>query len=161
VSKKSVKNGAVGIIISLVHDSHVFARERKMAKSKPTGRRHKFIREEKPEKIFREMTQNHIDVLENIEFAIVNAWRENRQIDDKAVAAALKAVIKSEEPKNILSCLLVKALEGARLIRSDVSEEIWAKGLKVVLESVYTHSPADVIEQGDTYYLEFADMFIP
>ncbi|MBN1795806.1 MAG: hypothetical protein JW804_03965 [Sedimentisphaerales bacterium] len=132
-----------------------------MAKFKPIGRKRKYIREEKPEKIFKEMTKNHVDVLENIEFAIINVWRENEQIDDRTVAAALKAIIKKEEPKDILSCLLEKALEGARLIRSDVSDEIWTKGLKVVLESVYTHSPDDVIKQGDTYYLEFADMFVP
>jgi len=132
-----------------------------MAKSKLTGRKRKFIREEKPEKIFREMTLNHIDVLENIEFAVINVWRKNKQIDDRAVAAALKAMIKGEEPKDILSCLVKKAIENARLICPDVSDEIWTKGLKVVLESVCTHSPADVIEQGDTYYLEFADMFIP
>ncbi len=96
-----------------------------------------------------------------IETAIIKTWRENQYIDDKSVAAALKAVIKEEEPKDILSCLLKRALEGVRLIRSDVPDEIWTKGLKVVLESVYTHSPSDVIEQGDTYYLEFADMFIP
>ena len=129
-----------------------------MAKFKPTGRKRKFIREEKQEKIYKEMTKNHVDVLENIEFAIINVWRENPLIDDKAVAAALKAVIKAEEPKDIMSCLLKKALEGARLIRSDVSDEIWTKGLKVVLESVYTHSEA---EEGDRFYLEFADMFIP
>jgi hypothetical protein len=132
-----------------------------MAKVKLIGRKRKYIREEKPEKIFREMTKHHVDVLENIEFAIINAWRENSQIDDKTVAAALKAVIKAEEPKDILSCILVKALKDIRLVRTDVSDEIWTKGLKVVLESVYTHSPDDVIKQGDTYYLEFADEYLP
>lgn len=132
-----------------------------MAKFKPIGRNRKYIHEEKPEKIYKEMTANHVDVLENIEFAIINAWRDNQQIDDEAVAAALKTVIKAEEPKDILACLLIKAIGDARLIRSDVSDEIWTKGLKVVLESVYTHSPADVIERGDRFYLEFADKFIP
>jgi hypothetical protein len=42
--------------------------------------------------------------------------------------------------------------------RSDISDEIWKKGLKVVLESVHTHSDA---KEGDTDYLEFASAFIP
>ncbi|MBN2183122.1 MAG: hypothetical protein JW715_14515 [Sedimentisphaerales bacterium] len=131
-----------------------------MAKFKLKGRKRKYIcREEKPAKIFRQMTENHVDVLENIEFAIVNTWRDNQHIDDKAVAAALKSlIIKEEESKNITACPLIKAIENARLIRSDVSDEIWTKGLKVVLESVHTHSEA---EEGDRSYLEFAEMFIP
>ena len=129
-----------------------------MAKFKLIGRRRKFIREEKPQKIYREMTNKHVDVLENIEFAIINVWREHPLIDDRAVATALKAAIKAEEVNDIMPRLLKKSLEGARLIRSDVPDEIWTKGLKVVLESVYTHSDA---KQGDREYLEFADMFIP
>lgn len=129
-----------------------------MAKFKLIGRKRKYIRQEKPKKIYKEMTKNHVDVLENIEFAIINVWRENPHIDDKAVAAALKAAIRIEEPTDTMSCLLKKAIESARLIRSDVSDEIWIRGLKVVLESVYTHSEA---EEGDRFYLEFADMFIP
>jgi uncharacterized alpha-E superfamily protein len=128
-----------------------------MAKIKLKGRKRKYIRVEKPKKIFKEMTENHVDVLGNIEFAIVNTWREDFRIDDKAVATALKSLINEEEPKNIMACPLIKALENARLIRSDVSNEIWTKGLKVVLESVYTHSEA---EEGDKFYLEFASQFI-
>ena len=37
-----------------------------MAKFKPVGRKRKYIREEKPEKIYKQMTENHVDVLENI-----------------------------------------------------------------------------------------------
>jgi len=129
-----------------------------MAKAKLVGRNRKYIREEKAEKIFREMTEHHVDVLENIEFAIIKVWRENERIDDHAVVAALKAVIEGTTPDSEESRLLVKAIENARRLRRDVSDEIWVKGLKVVLGSVYTHSEAG---QGDVFYLEFADMFIP
>lgn len=129
-----------------------------MAKIKLVGRKRKYIRVEKPENIFREMTENHVDVLESIEFAIVNTWREDQRIDDKVVAAVLKALIREEEPKNEMARPLIKAIENTRLVRSDVSDEIWTKGLKVVLESVYTHSDA---EEGDRSYLEFAGIYIP
>jgi len=129
-----------------------------MAKVKLKGRKRKYIRVEKPKKIFEEMTENHVDVLENIEFAIVNTWRNDQRIDDKEVAAALKSLIKEEAAKNEMAGRIIKAIENTRLIRADVSDEIWIKGLKVVLESVYTHSEA---EEGDRFYLEFAEMFIP
>jgi hypothetical protein len=129
-----------------------------MAKVKLKGRKRKYIRVEKPKKIFEEMTENHVDVLENIEFVIVSTWREDRRIDDKEVAVALKSLIKEEAAKDEIAGRIIKAIENTRLIRADVSDEIWIKGLKVVLESVYTHSEA---EEGDRFYLEFAEMFIP
>jgi hypothetical protein len=76
------------------------------------------------------------------------------------VAGALKNIIEDtefsspNEPKNSL----ISSHKNARLLRLDVPDNIWKNGLKVVLESVYTHSDA---EDGDRYYLEFASAFLP
>ncbi|OHB61046.1 MAG: hypothetical protein A2167_04460 [Planctomycetes bacterium RBG_13_46_10] len=128
-----------------------------MSKFKPKGRGRKFIREENPNKIRRQMTKNHLDVLQNIEFSIVTAWRNNSKIDDKVVASALKTAIEGVVPVDELSVSLVKNIEDTRLLRADVPDEIWKNGLKVVLESVYNHSDA---QTGDTDYLDFVSAFI-
>jgi hypothetical protein len=129
-----------------------------MIKFKPIGRKRKFIREQKAEKIFDVMTENHVDVLQNIEFVLISSYRNNKDIDDKVVAAALKAAIQCSESDDELSNSLVKAIAQTRSMRKDVSNEIWTNGLKVVLESVYNHSEA---QKGDTDYLDFASGFMP
>lgn len=129
-----------------------------MLKFKPIGRKRKFIREENPKKIFNDMTKNHVDVLQNIEFILISSYRSNSKIDDKVVATALKAAIQGTDTDDALSNSLVKALAQTRSIREDVPDEIWTNGLKVVLESVYNHSDA---QDGDTDYLDFVSDFVP
>jgi hypothetical protein len=129
-----------------------------MKKFKPIGRKRKFIREEKPEKIFKQMTRDHVDVLQNIEFCLVSAWRNDSSIDDKVIAYALKKSIADTEFPNEPNSPLISSLENARLLRLDVPDDIWRNGLKVVLESVYTHSDA---KEGDRDYLEFVSEFMP
>ncbi|MBN1973960.1 MAG: hypothetical protein JW787_10005 [Sedimentisphaerales bacterium] len=129
-----------------------------MAKFKPIGRKRKYIRLDKPEKDFKLMTQHYVDVLQNIEFCIVTAWRDDRDIDDRDTAAALNTIIRGDQTENSRVKSLISSLENARMLRPDVSDEIWLKGLKVVLESVHTHSDA---KEGDTDYLEFASAFMP
>ena len=127
-----------------------------MSDFRPRGRKRKFIRQEKPKNIFKRMTRDHLDVLQNIEFSIVSVWRSSN-IDDKIVASALKTAIAGSEPADELSGSLIKALENTRLLRADVCDEIWRDGLKVVLESVYNHSNA---RTGDRDYLEFVSEFV-
>ena len=129
-----------------------------MAKFKPKGRVRKYIRSDRPEKDFKFMTRYYVDVLQNIEFCLVTAWRDDSDIDDKDTAAALKTVINEGQAENQRVKLLVSSLENIRMQRLDVSDDIWKKGLKVVLESVHTHSDA---KEGDTDYLEFASAFMP
>jgi len=73
------------------------------------------------------------------------------------VAQALKAAIAGSEPMDVMPNLLFRALEGTHLMRSDISDEIWNAGLKVVLDSVHTHSGA---YPGDRDYLVFVSQFI-
>jgi hypothetical protein len=104
------------------------------------------------------MTNDHVDVLENIEFSIVSAYRSNSNIDDKVVASALKTVMAGDDAADGLSHSLIEAIEDMRLLRADVSDEIWKKGLKVVLQSVYDHSD---MQTGDRDYLDFISPFLP
>lgn len=120
-------------------------------------RRRKYERTENPKKIFKQMTRDHLDVLQNIEFSIVSTCRDCRDIDDRVIASALKTVIADGEPADELSGLLVNSLENIRLVRVDVPETIWKNGLKVVLESVHNHSKA---KQGDRDYLRFVFHYV-
>jgi hypothetical protein len=121
-------------------------------------KRRPYVREENPHKIFRKMTTDHVDVLQNIEFILVEAYREHEEVDDRVVASALKAVINNHLPEDETVRMIFNQLYAMRIQRSDVSDEIWTKGLKVVLESVHTHSDN---EPGDTDYLDFAAKYIP
>ena len=129
-----------------------------MSNFKPIGRNRKFIRQESPKKIFTQMTSDHADVLQNIEFSIVSAYRCNNNIDDKVVASALRTAITGGDAADELSHSLIEALEDIRLLHADVSDEIWKNGLKVVLQSVYDHSD---MRTGDRDYLEFISPFLP
>jgi len=44
-------------------------------------------------KLLKRMPRDHLDVLQNIEFILVTGYREDRSIDDRIVADALKAAI--------------------------------------------------------------------
>jgi len=56
-----------------------------------------------------------------------------------------------------LSGLLTKDLDNTRLLRADVSDQLWKDGLKVVLRSVYNHSAA---QAGDRDYLDFVSEYV-
>jgi uncharacterized alpha-E superfamily protein len=108
-------------------------------------------------KLMKWMVRDHQDVLQNIEFIIISEYRENRRIDDRIVADALKAAIHSETAENDLAESINQALEETRMIRSDVSDDIWRNGLQTVLQSVHRHS---YLRPGEREYLDFVSNFI-
>lgn len=120
-------------------------------------KRRKYERVEKPAKIFKQMTRDHVDVLQNIEFSIVSTCRNHDDIDDRVIASALKTAINGSEPVGELSAVLVNDLAGFREMRPPVPDDIWTKGLKVVLESVHTHSDT---KPGDRDYLSFIRNYV-
>jgi hypothetical protein len=120
-------------------------------------KRRNYERKERPEKIFKQMTRDHIDVLQNIEFSIVSACRGHSGIDDNIIASALKAAIAGDEPADELSALLINDLANTRRMREDVPDTIWTNGLKVVLQSVHNHSDA---RPGDRDYITFVQNYV-
>ncbi len=103
-------------------------------------------------RLFRRMTRDHIDVLESIETAIVEAYRDDRRLDDRGVEQALKTSILGDEPENELANLVYQAVEETRLLRAELPMDIWEDGLRVVLSSVYHHSD---LHRGARDYLAF------
>jgi len=110
-----------------------------------------------PRKLMKRMTQDHQDVLQNIEFVLVTGYREDRTIDDRIIADALKAAINGGMPEDTLAQSVNESLEGIRELRSDVSDEIWRNCLKTVLQSVHKHSS---LRPGSRDYLDFVSNFI-
>jgi len=108
-------------------------------------------------KLLKRMTRDHQDLLQNIEFVFISRYREDRHIDDRIVADALKAAIDGYTAEDALAESLNKGLEKVRLFRSDVSDDIWRDGLLTVLQSVRRHSR---LGQGEREYLDFVGHFI-
>jgi hypothetical protein len=110
-----------------------------------------------PRKLMRRMVRNHQDILQNIEFILISRYREDRRIDDRIVANALKAAIHGETADDVLAESIDEALEEMRVFRSDVSDDVWRDGLRTVLQSVYRHSK---LRPDEREYLDFVSGFI-
>ena len=103
------------------------------------------------------MMQEHLDVLQNIEFVFVTEAREDGEIDDSVIAKALKTAITGTETEDPVVADVVEALADLRDMRDDISDELWNDGLRVVYTSVRRHSTC---RPGDYDYLRFASQFI-
>ena len=110
-----------------------------------------------PHKISKRMTRDHVDTLQNIEFALVTCHRENEDIDDRVCAEALVAAIRGEVAENPSAQLLAQDLQSIRETRPPVGDDVWRDGLRVVLASVRLHS---TLKSGMTGYLDFVSQFI-
>jgi hypothetical protein len=108
-------------------------------------------------KLLKRMTRDHWDVLQDIEFVFISRYRDDRRIDDRIVANALKAAIHGDTAEDTFAESLNKDLEEVRLLRSDVSDDIWRDGLCTVLQSVHRHS---YLRPGEREYLDFVCHFI-
>ena len=108
--------------------------------------------------LYYHMTDEHSDLLQYIEFALVSAYRNDPKIDDKEVATALKSAITGTESEGEVVSLLMEYLSEVRHLRADISDDLWIDGLKVVLGSVRNHS---TVRSGDQGYLNFIQSFLP
>ena len=112
-------------------------------------------------KISRNMERDHLDVLQNIELAIVKAFDEFEAVDDSAVREALVALLNDREPGGQADGQPAHAvwinLSAVRRLRNDVLEATWRDGLRVVLHSVRNHSAC---RPGETAYLDFVSLFV-
>jgi hypothetical protein len=108
----------------------------------------------------KQMTRDHLDVLQNIEFALVNSARRDQSIDDRMVDAALNEAIQpgaaNEQAKPQIEMICAR-LDQMRAIREDVSDEIWQAGLRTVRDSVRRHSD---LQPGEKAYLQFVSQYV-
>jgi hypothetical protein len=109
-------------------------------------------------KLMKRMSRDHLDVLQNIEFILVTAYREDSTVDDRKVAAALQSAIDNDVPQDDRAISIKESLQDMYEFRGDVSDDIWQAGLRTVLQSVHRHSN---LRPGSTEYLDFVSEFIP
>ena len=105
------------------------------------------------------MTRDHLDVLQNIEFALVNCARKDPTIDDRVIDQALQVAMQQtdaggSDPRVVMLCDL---LDGMRAYRQEVPENIWHAGLRTVDDSVRRHS---TLRPGEKSYLEFVKKYV-
>ncbi len=108
-------------------------------------------------KLMKQMSREHLDVLQNIEFVFAIRFREKRDIDDRAVSAAIRAYPKRSVPDDPLVAELVNDLDGIRRTRTDISDDLWNDALRVVDDSVRRHSR---LSPGETGYLSFIVQYV-
>jgi hypothetical protein len=135
-----------------------------MAKSKPPKRLFKnpdrissYHVDRSPKARMKQMAREHQDVLQNIEFALVNGHRDDPGIDDRDVFEALRASRNRKEPEGARAARLFADLAAIREMREDIDSLVWSQALQVVEESVKRHSE---MRPGETDYLTFAGRFI-
>ncbi|KKM00152.1 hypothetical protein LCGC14_1807290 [marine sediment metagenome] len=104
------------------------------------------------------MSRDHQDVLQNIEFALVSTWRHRDDVDDKACHAAIESMLTRRQPRDEAASALSDQLLVVRAERDDVPERLWQDGLRVVADSIRTHSQRRPSEQA---YLNFVGQYIP
>jgi hypothetical protein len=110
-----------------------------------------------PPDLLKRMSRDHHDILQNIEFVLASGYRDDRSIDDRLVADALKAAIDGNVPQDARAQSLNDGLEEIRQFRCDTSDDIWRDGLRTVLQSVHRHSS---LGPGARDYLDFVCDFI-
>ncbi len=108
----------------------------------------------------KQMSRDHLDVLQNIEFGLVKAAKQDADIDDQIVDEALGLALKGREPDEDTHPLVgdvLAMLDGLRELRSDVPDNLWQAGLKTVRESVRRHS---TLAPGEKRYLRFVEPYV-
>ena len=107
------------------------------------------------------LERDHLDVLQNIEFALVQIARQDPVFDDRMIDQALRFCTKGTEPPEDADHrvpLLVRVLDMMRERRRDVSDDVWIAALRKVDESVQLHS---VLRPGEKSYLQFVEEYVP
>jgi hypothetical protein len=105
----------------------------------------------------KKMTRDHMDVLLNIEFVLVDGYRHESSIDDRIALDALRCMHNAVVPDDPRTFDLVENLIEVEEMRPELPEQVWNECLRVIMESVRTHS---TLQQGATGYLNFAAQFI-
>jgi len=103
------------------------------------------------------MIEFYQDVLQNIEFALVSACRDNRDVDDAVLADALAAAILGRPCENPRADKAFALLSDVRAFRSDVPDETWRSCLQTVLQSIHRHSSR---RPGCRAYINFVSPFV-
>ena len=105
----------------------------------------------------KKMMRDHLDVLQNIEFVLVDGHRQDPSIDDRIALDALRCMLHADVPDDLRTIDLVEKLIEVQEMRPELPGHIWNECLRVIMESVREHS---TLKLNATGYLNFAAQFI-
>ena len=103
------------------------------------------------------IVRSNADVLQNVEFSLVNAANESDEVDDYVVEQILRHAIKGDSPEHPTIRRGMDLLAAVRELRSDIADDLWQNALRVVYASLQRHSSC---RPGDTSYLDFVSRFV-
>jgi hypothetical protein len=106
------------------------------------------------------MTRDHVDLLQNIEFALVQEARADTSIDDRMIDQSLRSCSNETElpaDADIRVVRLCAMLKTMRELRDEVPDDIWIAGLRTVDDSVRRHSK---LMPGEASYIDFVKGYI-
>jgi hypothetical protein len=104
-----------------------------------------------------EITTHHADVLQDIEMALLETWRDVSGTDDHWVHLGLVGAMRDDATDHPCSLMVFTALKKLRERREDVDDDLWLDALRVVDQSVRDHSS---LRHGDRSYLTFILPFL-
>ncbi len=103
------------------------------------------------------IVRDHVDVLQNVEYALVQAARDSGNIDDFITEQVLRHAIQGKPTDDPTVMWAMNLLAVTRQERPDISDQLWGDALRVVYASLQRHSSC---EPGDTSYQRFASRFL-
>ena len=104
-----------------------------------------------------QITRAHADLLFDIESLLVDCWRQIEGVDDHWTHIGLVSTMRDDPPDHPTACVVFYALKAMRSLREEIDVELWLDALRVVDQSVRTHSS---LRHGDRSYLSFALAFV-
>jgi hypothetical protein len=103
------------------------------------------------------MIRDHMDILQNVEFSLVNAAKDSSEIDDSVIEQILRHAIHSKPSEDPVVTWALNLLKEMRQQRSDISDQIWSDALRVIYTSLRRHSSC---EPGCRNYLRFVSAYV-
>lgn len=105
----------------------------------------------------RRVVRKHTDLLQNIEFALVNAASDSHEVDDQYIESILRHAITQKASEDPLINSALDFLAAIRGQREEDPGDLWNDALRVVYTSLKRHSTC---EPGETSYLRFVSQYV-
>ena len=105
----------------------------------------------------RRLVRNHADLLQNIEFTLVNVASDSHEVDDQCIERILRHAITQKASEDPSINLALDSLAAIRRLREEDPGDLWSDALRVVNASLKRHSNS---EPGETSYLRFVSQYV-
>ena len=105
----------------------------------------------------RRLVRNHADLLQNIEFTLVNAASELDEFDDQCIERILRHAITQKDSEDPSTNSVLESLEAICRQRELDPGDLWSDALRVVYTSLKRHSNC---KPGETSYLKFVSQYV-